>query len=74
VAILLDLLMDERAGEDILRELKADPVTSEIPVIVLSVVDAADVPLSADGHLNKPVSALALHGALEEVRADKVRS
>jgi signal transduction histidine kinase len=73
-AILLDLLMEERAGEDILAELKADPATASIPVIVLSVIEAADVPTFADGHLNKPVSKPALIGALENLQSDKVTS
>jgi signal transduction histidine kinase len=54
-AILLDVLMPERDGHDILRELKADPATREIPVIVISVVDPAEVPELADGHVIKPV-------------------
>ena len=68
-AILLDVLMPVRDGHDILRELKGDPATREIPVIVISVVDYADVPELADGHLNKPVRkdpllrVLAEHGA-----------
>jgi signal transduction histidine kinase/CheY-like chemotaxis protein len=68
-AILLDVLMPVRDGHDIVRELKEDPATREIPVIVISVVDPADVPELADGHVNKPVQidpllqALAEHGA-----------
>jgi CheY-like chemotaxis protein/anti-sigma regulatory factor (Ser/Thr protein kinase) len=54
-AILLDVLMPERDGHEILRELKADPATREIPVIVISVVDPAELPELADGHVNKPV-------------------
>jgi signal transduction histidine kinase len=65
--ILLDLLMKERAGEDVLRELKTDSATRTIPVIVVSVVDAADGPGLADGHLSKPVSKLALQNALAGV-------
>jgi two-component system, OmpR family, phosphate regulon response regulator PhoB len=34
--ILLDLLMPKVAGIDVLRALKADPVTAAIPVIILS--------------------------------------
>jgi CheY-like chemotaxis protein len=63
-AILLDLLMQERAGEDVLRELKAEADTSDIPVIVVSVVDAADGPAQADGHVRKPVDKVALQEAL----------
>jgi signal transduction histidine kinase len=72
-AILLDLLMPERDGRDVLGELKRDPRTSSIPVIVVSVVDLADVPASADGHLSKPMSQDALLSALAQhvpVRAE----
>lgn len=73
-AILLDVLMPGRDGHDILRELKGDPATSEIPVIVISVVEPADMPKLADGHLSKPVRkdpllrALAEHGAAPAVQ------
>ena len=66
-AILLDLLMDERAGEEILHELKTDPATREIPVIIVSVVDADDVPDLADGHIGKPVDISALLSALTDL-------
>ena len=54
-AILLDIIMPGRDGREILRELKSDPETTAIPVIVLTVVDAADTPDLADGHLGKPI-------------------
>jgi signal transduction histidine kinase len=54
-AILLDNIMPGRDGREILRELKSDPETRAIPVIVLTVVDAADKPDLADGHLGKPI-------------------
>ena len=63
-AILLDLLMDERTGEQILGELKTDPATSEIPVVIISVVDADEVPDLADGHVPKPVDKAELLDAL----------
>ncbi|WP_331500359.1 ATP-binding protein [Nocardioides sp.] len=72
-AILLDLLMEERAGEEILRELKADPATSEIPVVIISVVDAEDVPELADGHLPKPVDKAALLDALTDLNLSGVK-
>ena len=65
-AILLDVLMPVRDGHDILRELKDDPATRAIPVIVISVVDQAEVPELADGHLSKPVRLDALLRALAE--------
>jgi signal transduction histidine kinase len=54
-AVLLDILMPERDGLQVLQDLKADPGTSDIPVIVVSVVDETDVPDLADAHLRKPV-------------------
>jgi CheY-like chemotaxis protein len=65
-AILLDVLMPVRDGHDILRELKGDPATREIPVIVISVVEPADMPKLADGHLSKPVRKDPLLRALAE--------
>jgi signal transduction histidine kinase len=65
-AILLDILMPERGGEEILAELKQDPETSGIPVIILSVVEPSEVVSSADGHLGKPVRREALLRALAE--------
>ena len=41
--------------DDLLRQLKADPATSKIPVIVMSVVDRPDVPAGVDAHVSKPV-------------------
>ena len=70
--ILLDLLMPERDGAEVLTELRSDPVTRDIPVIVVSVVDAADVPVDADGHVSKPLDKTALLAALarcEEAKA-----
>jgi CheY-like chemotaxis protein len=59
--ILLDLRLPDMPGEEVLRSLRADPVTREIPVVILS----ADTnqrridQLIADGaaaYLTKPVS------------------
>jgi signal transduction histidine kinase len=74
-AIILDILMPERRGDEILVELKQDPATSAIPVIVLSVVEPAEVPSAAEAHLGKPIRkeallrALAEHGAAPAERA-----
>jgi signal transduction histidine kinase len=62
--ILLDLLMPERDGAEVLSELRSDPVTRDIPVVVVSVVDAAEVPADADGHVSKPLDKAALLAAL----------
>jgi CheY-like chemotaxis protein len=67
-AILLDLLMPERGGEEVLAELKRDPATSGIPVILLSVVEPAEVPPGAEAHLAKPIRKSALLRALSDHR------
>ena len=55
-AITLDLLMSQRNGWDVLRELKSDPVTMAIPVIIVSVVDSKEPAfrLGAFDYLVKP--------------------
>ncbi len=65
-AILLDVLMPSRDGRDVLRELKTDSEISAIPVIIVSVVDAGEVPDLADGYLGKPVRQDRLLSLLEE--------
>jgi CheY-like chemotaxis protein len=68
-AITLDIMMPDGDGWDVLRALKADPVTSYIPVIVVSVVDEKDQAfrLGAFDHLIKPFERDALLGALERI-------
>lgn len=64
-AVLLDVLMPERGGEEVLQELKSDPGTSDIPVVVVSIVDRGDVPATADAFVPKPVDRAALLRALD---------
>lgn len=40
--LLLDIMMPEKSGLDVLSEMKADPKTASIPVFILSVLGAAD--------------------------------
>ena len=40
--ILLDILMPDMSGYEVLERLKADPVTREIPVIMISALDEVD--------------------------------
>ncbi|MHB8631941.1 MAG: hybrid sensor histidine kinase/response regulator, partial [Candidatus Limnocylindria bacterium] len=56
-AIVLDLQLPDRRGDDLLRELKADPVTRDLPVIVVSVEDDTGRlrALGAEDHLTKPI-------------------
>jgi signal transduction histidine kinase/CheY-like chemotaxis protein len=72
-AILLDILMPGRDGRDVLRDLKTDAETAAIPVIVVTVVDRAEVPDLADAHVNKPVSKDLLLGLLERYAGTAAR-
>ncbi|HEV8308180.1 MAG TPA: response regulator [Methylomirabilota bacterium] len=65
-AITLDIMMPHRDGWEVLHELKADPVTKEIPIIVISIVDNKDLGyrLGAFDYLLKPFDREAVVAAL----------
>jgi CheY-like chemotaxis protein len=66
-AITLDLIMQPVHGLEVLLQLKNDPRTSTIPVIVVTIVDQPGVGtvLGADEYLIKPVDKATLLGAVE---------
>ncbi len=74
VAVVLDIKLPRLDGWQVLTELKADPATAAIPVVIASVVDdrPRGLALGADEYLLKPirrdelVDALRHVGALEE--------
>ena len=55
-AITLDITMPQRNGWEVLHDLKADPATRDIPVIVVSIVDSKELGyrLGAADYLLKP--------------------
>jgi len=67
--ILLDVLMRDRDGWQVLQELKADPVTQEIPVFICSVLAEQEKALSlgAAGYLVKPILDVDLYSALNRL-------
>jgi CheY-like chemotaxis protein len=67
--IFLDLLMPDQSGWDVLQQLKADPSTRDIPVIIVSVVDerARGMAAGAAAYLVKPVSREMLRQTLRVV-------
>ncbi len=67
--ITLDILLPKKDGWEILQELKIDKQTSDIPVIIHSVVDNRDLAfaLGAADYLMKPLDKDALIGKLEEM-------
>jgi signal transduction histidine kinase/CheY-like chemotaxis protein len=73
-AITLDVLMGETSGWDILTALKADPELTEIPVIMVSIVDDKDrgFTLGANEYLTKPVNPDRLSAILKKLHVDGV--
>ncbi len=68
-AITLDILMSPKDGWQILHELKADEVTRDIPVVVLSIVDNQELGyrLGASDYLMKPFDREAILGTLTRI-------
>jgi len=66
--VLLDILLPDISGWEVLRQLKADRRTRDIPVVVVSVVDdrAQGLALGAEAYLVKPVAMTDLQSALTE--------
>jgi CheY-like chemotaxis protein len=63
--VLLDIMMPELSGIEVCRQLRADPRTRDIRVIVVSAVDAKraleeSIIAGADDFLAKPINALEL--------------
>lgn len=56
-AITLDIILPDEDGWHVLRKLRSDPQTKEIPVVVVSMVDDPGIARAsgADAHLVKPV-------------------
>jgi adenylate cyclase len=74
--ILLDILMPEIDGFEVLRHLKADSLTEHIPVIMLSSADETEtavhcIELGADDFLPKPFSPTLLLARIESSLAKK---
>jgi signal transduction histidine kinase len=65
-AILIDVRLQGGDALDLLRELKSDPETSAIRVIVLSSADPGDLPEGVDGYLSKPVQQVRLLRMLDD--------
>lgn len=69
--IVLDLLLPDRSGWEVLVELKAHPETQAIPVLMISVVDerSRSLALGATEHLLKPISRQKFYQALNRIYA-----
>lgn len=58
IAITLDIMMPRKNGWQVLQELKSTPLTQDIPVIILSIVDDKNMgfSLGATEYLVKPIN------------------
>ncbi|MFN8400321.1 MAG: GAF domain-containing protein [Anaerolineales bacterium] len=68
-AILLDILMPEKDGWQVLHDLKSDPATTNIPIILLTIVDkkALGMRLGAAAYLLKPLNPAEVLSTLRKV-------
>jgi PAS domain S-box-containing protein len=70
--ILLDMHLPDISGMELLRQLKADPSTASVPIVVVSAdalttqIEAA-LDAGAERYLTKPVSVTELLGVLDEL-------
>jgi CheY-like chemotaxis protein len=74
--IVLDLHLPDITGEQVLHELRGDPLTGQIPVIILT-ADAGPEQetrlhdLGADAYLTKPVEVSSFLAALDALLAGR---
>ena len=70
-AILLDILMPGADGWQVLHDLKNDPITADIPVILHSIIDkkTLGLQLGAAAYLLKPLDPVVVKEVLERVIA-----
>jgi PAS domain S-box-containing protein len=69
--IILDILLPDQSGWEVLTALKTNPATRAIPVIMVSVVDARSrgLELGAAEYLLKPITRRQLQHALNQARS-----
>ncbi len=65
--VILDLLMPYKDGWEVLAELRTNPTTADIPVVLCSIVDeqGMGLALGANDYLVKPVRADRLHATIQ---------
>ena len=69
-AITLDILMPEMDGLEVLQNLKKNPETADIPVIIVSISNDREtgLALGAVGYITKPVNKDALISEIKEIK------
>jgi two-component system phosphate regulon response regulator PhoB len=72
--VILDWVLDGRTGEDVLRELRGDPATARIPILLASALVDLRVrgeALGADDTLSKPFTSDDLRQAIARLLTGK---
>jgi serine phosphatase RsbU (regulator of sigma subunit) len=74
--VLLDIMMPEMNGYEVLERLKADPVLQHIPVIMITALNEMEsvvrcIEMGAEDHLPKPFNATLLKARVESSLARK---
>lgn len=74
IAVVLDILLEGESAWDFLNEIKANPTTANIPVLVVTVLDNQEKALAmgADGFCAKPVDRGWLLDKLNEARPTRL--
>ncbi|MCG8376106.1 MAG: ATP-binding protein, partial [Chlorobiales bacterium] len=72
-AVILDVLLPKRSGFEVLLELKADPNTRDIPVLIVTGADEREIgfALGATEFLTKPLEKTVLVRALDRLRVHR---
>lgn len=72
--IILDIMLPDISGWEVLRQLKAEPPTQQIPVLVISVVDDVEraLELGATAVLRKPINRQQLQAALRQMLVSRI--
>ncbi len=75
-AVTLDIIMPDMDGLEVLQNLKKNPATKDIPVIIVSISEdqATGFALGAIGYVTKPVSPKMLISEIRKIGAPKTRS
>ncbi|MCP5095684.1 MAG: response regulator [Chloroflexi bacterium] len=73
--IILDILLPDMPGWDVLRQLKAERPTRDIPVLIVSVIEEQSkaFELGASVSLVKPINRLQLQRALRQIVVEQIK-
>ncbi|SFC24692.1 Response regulator receiver domain-containing protein [Polaromonas sp. OV174] len=74
--VLLDITMPEMDGYETLRRIRADPLSAQLPVVMVSAIDETEsvvrcLELGADDYLPKPFNPVVLQARIESSLAKK---